>query len=76
MATDSLLTVILHERQVELFTEWGHRWFDLIRTGNVDDVMSQITPEKGGIWKPQWALFPIPQSERVIDSKLSQNDGY
>ncbi len=24
----SLLTAILHERQVELFTEWGHRWFD------------------------------------------------
>jgi len=73
---DSLLVAILHERQVELFTEWGHRWFDLIRTGNVDSVMSVITPQKGGIWYPEWALFPIPQSERRIDFNLTQNEGY
>ncbi len=24
---EALLNVIDHERQVELFTEWGHRWF-------------------------------------------------
>jgi hypothetical protein len=41
-----LLTAILHERQVELFTEWGHRWFDLKRTGAVDTVMTKVLPVK------------------------------
>jgi len=74
---DSLLTAILHERQAELFVEWGHRWFDLIRTGNINTVMSMITPQKGGNeWKPEWALYPIPLSEMKIDFNLTQNDGY
>lgn len=73
---DSLLIAILHERQVELFTEWGHRWFDLIRTDNVDKVMSVVTPLKGGDWNNDWRLFPIPQSERARDINLSQNNGY
>ena len=74
---DSLLTGILHERQVELFSEWGHRWFDLIRTGNINPVMGIVTPEKGGgAWQPGKALFPIPQSERMIDFNLTQNEGY
>ena len=30
---NNLILSVLHERQVELFTEWGNRWFDLIRTG-------------------------------------------
>jgi len=79
-ATDktSLLSAILHERQVELFSEWGHRWFDLIRTGNVNSVMNVVTPVKGGTWgsNGQQTLYPIPQSEINKDSKLSQNPGY
>jgi len=71
-----LLSAILHERQIELFAEWGHRWFDLIRTGNANTVMNVITPFKGGSWDPNQQLFPIPQSERAINSHLSQNDGY
>jgi hypothetical protein len=72
----SLLDAILHERQVELFTEWGHRWFDLIRINKINQVMDTVTPMKGGHWNPNWQLFPIPQSERKIDIHLSQNDGY
>jgi len=73
---NSLLTAILHERQTELFVEWGHRWFDLIRTGNVNTVMGVETPKKGGRWNPQWALYPIPQSELKVDFNLTQNFGY
>ncbi len=77
-ATDktTLLTAILHERQVELFTEWGHRWLDLKRTGNVNSVMSVVTLLKGGTWSSNWALYPIPQTERTNDPNLSQNMGY
>jgi hypothetical protein len=77
-ATDkqSLLEAILHERQVELFSEWGHRWLDLIRTENASKVMNIVTPLKGGIWTPFRQLFPIPQSERLLNTRLSQNPGY
>lgn len=73
------LTAILHERKVELFTEWGHRWFDMIRTRNANSVMGSplnVCQSKGGIWSSNWQLFPIPQSERSIDQNLSQNVGY
>ena len=79
-ATDqaSLLAAILHERQVELFTEWGHRWFDLKRTGNVNSVMSVGAPSKGAIWNANGyqQLFPIPQIEIQNDHNLTQNFGY
>jgi hypothetical protein len=82
-ATDqaSLLTVILHERQVELFTEWGHRWFDLKRTNIVNTIMppspgGNVCAEKGGTWNSDWELYPIPLTEIEKDSKLIQNPGY
>lgn len=72
----ALLTAILHERQVELFTEWGHRWLDLKRTGKIDAVMSVATPAKGGTWDTQKQLFPIPLSELQANPNLVQNSGY
>jgi starch-binding outer membrane protein, SusD/RagB family len=73
-----LLSAILHERQVELFTEWGHRWFDLIRTNNANAVMGVggVTSYKGGTWNSNWQLYPIPQTERSADPNLTQNPGY
>lgn len=85
-ATDkaSVLTTILHERQVELFAEWGHRWFDLNRavttasTVNVNTVMGVVTPEKGGVWSSDGhqEFFPIPATEMGLDHNLTQNAGY
>jgi hypothetical protein len=72
----ALLDAILHERHVEFFAEWGHRWFDLIRTDKANQVMSMVTPLKGGNWSPNWQLSPIPQTERERDIHLSQNNGY
>jgi len=77
LQSDSLLPAILHERQVELFTEWGQRWLDMIRTGVIDQVMTTVNPNKGGQgWNSNWALFPIPQSEILKDFNLTQNPGY
>lgn len=67
-----ILTAIMHERQVELFTEWGNRWFDLKRTGTIDAVLSV---EKPG-WKPNEALYPVPRSQRQYNANLTQNPGY
>lgn len=73
---NSLLSAILHERQVELFTEWGHRWLDLKRTGTVNTVMSTITQQKGGNWKSAFQLYPLPLAEIQRDPNLLQNPEY
>jgi hypothetical protein len=70
-----LITAIDKERRTELFTE-GHRWFDLKRTGKVNEVMSIVTPQKGGIWKSEWQLYPIPNTDRLVNDNLSQNPEY
>ena len=74
-ATDagSLLLAIEHERQIELFAEWGHRWFDLIRTNRATTVLASL---KGSSWQTTDQLFPIPSSERKNNPNLSQNPGY
>jgi len=72
----TLLTAVARERQVELFTEWGHRWFDLKRTGTVDAVMTVVCPLKGGTWSTNWQLYPIPAVEIDKDHNLTQNPGY
>ena len=76
-ATQSqLLAAVAHERQVELFTEFGDRWFDLKRTKSLDAVMQVATPLKGGVWHSYDSLFPIPASEIQLNPHLTQNPGY
>jgi hypothetical protein len=75
----SLLAAILDERRHELFTEWGHRWLDLKRTGNIDAVMSVVTPQKSnGViqWQTFQALYPLPLGDLQKDINLTQNPGY
>jgi hypothetical protein len=76
ISQSALLDTILHERQVELFTEWGHRWLDLKRINKVDAVMSVVTPQKGGTWETTDQLYPIPVTELQKDPNLTQNSGY
>lgn len=76
---DQLFGAVIHERQVELFTEWGHRWLDLKRTGLVDKVMEKVTPLKGGnAWQSYQQWYPIPASEFLYNTTLlgHQNIGY
>ena len=69
----ALLTAIEHERQVELFTEWGHRWLDLKRTNRADAVLGPI---KAPNWQPTDMLYPIPQTQIANDPNVHQNPGY
>lgn len=69
----SILAAIEHERRIEFFTEWGHRWFDLKRTGRADAVLSPIKPN----WQSTDVLFPIPLQEIENNPNLlPQNAGY
>lgn len=69
---DELLDLILLERRRELFTEWGHRWLDLKRTGNAGEVLSDIKP----LWQETDRLYPIPEDELKKNMNLTQNPGY
>lgn len=71
-----IIDAILHERQVELFTEWGDRWFDLRRMDKIDSVMEVVAPEKGGEWLNYKKYFPIKTGDLLANSNLSQTDGY
>jgi hypothetical protein len=73
-----VLDAVAQERRIELFAEWGHRWFDLKRTGKIDDVMNLATPLKGQgtTWKSYQQLYPIALSELQNDPYLTQNTGY
>lgn len=71
-----LLDAIIHERRVELFTEWGHRWFDLKRTNKIDNVMSVAAPLKGGSWSNYKQLMPILPADIMANPNIKQNPGY
>src|SRR5690606_38217250 len=53
---EALLEVIMEERKMELFAEWGHRWLDLKRIEKASEVLSPIKP----LWQPTDVWFPIP----------------
>jgi hypothetical protein len=74
----SLLTAILHERQVELFSEFGNRWFDLKRSGNMDGIMKPITPAKvsGAVWQSYQQWYPVPVTDLNSAPNLQQTNGY
>lgn len=83
ISQSTALDYVSKERQTELFSEWGHRWFDLKRTGKVDGVMSLTMPSKllGGqaaSWSPFKSLLPIPLDEFKFNPALKgqQNPGY
>jgi hypothetical protein len=76
MDQPSVLAAIMHERQVELFTE-GHRWLDLKRTNTVDAVMSTVATQKGSSWQSYQQLYPIPVTDVQNSAEMiAQNPNY
>jgi hypothetical protein len=71
--SEQLRDAIISERRFELFTEFGHRWFDLRRTGTAEVVLAPIKPG----WRNTDLLLPIPESELLANPNLNpQNPGY
>lgn len=74
---NEMIEAIIHERQIEYFSELAHRWTDIIRIGKVDSVMGVISPIKGGSWESYKQLYPIPQQDIDINKNLLPNNtGY
>lgn len=75
---DEILEAILKERRVEFFSESGYRFFDLKRTGKIDEVMDVEVKNKKGTasWASYKANFPIPASEIYNNPNLKQTTGY
>lgn len=68
-----LLDAIINERRVELFTEWGHRWFDLKRTDEIDETLGSLKKD----WQSTDVWYPIPKTELEKNRNLlPQNEGY
>ena len=72
-AQADVLLAIERERQYELAFE-GQRWYDLVRTGRAQAVMSSFSPN----WNSKYELWPIPQIEIQQNPALAgqQNPGY
>ncbi|WP_375437462.1 RagB/SusD family nutrient uptake outer membrane protein [uncultured Hymenobacter sp.] len=62
---------VWRERKYELAFEMD-RWFDMKRTG---ELLTSPQLRAKGV-KPFNVLLPIPQSERDVNSNLTQNPGY
>lgn len=68
-----LLPAILKERRYELFTEFGHRFYDLSHFGVLNQYMTSVKPN----WKNHFILWPIPAGELLLNPNLNpQNNGY
>lgn len=68
-----VISLVERERRHELFCEWGHRWFDLKRTGRAGEVLKAV---KGNHWQDTDMLWPIPLNQLVSNPFLKQNNGY
>lgn len=67
---------LLDERRVELAFE-NHRFFDLVRFGVAQEVLSAFSDENGYSFSATDLLLPIPQREiNLSNGVMEQNPGY
>ncbi len=74
---EELRNAIVLERRLELIGE-GHRWFDLLRTGQAITVMNQWFKDNNKLITidAHHLVMPIPQSQINTDLSIKQNDLY
>ncbi len=73
LGSEQTSQAIMEERRHELFTEFGHRFFDLKRKGLLNALMPLIKPS----WKSYMGVLPLPETELFSNPNLNpQNNGY
>lgn len=73
LSKEQFRAAVLKERRFEFVAE-GQRWFDLVRTHTLEQLVPLAKP---GVTPAQKNyFFPIPQREMDLNSNLVQNDGY
>lgn len=80
-----LRSIIAHERRIELNCE-GHRWFELLRTARLKEVMNihftiyrddDHEVGQSSVIEDHELLFPLPKDQVDLNpDKLPQNPGY
>lgn len=73
LTKEEFRAAVLQERRWEFVSE-GHRWFDLARTGTLEQLVPIAKP--GVVPASKHYLFPIPQREMDLNPNLVQNTGY
>lgn len=71
----ALRTALEQERQVELFAEWGHRWYDLRRWPSLNGAADKTRADDVlGTTKPSWTssslYIPIPDAATLSNPNL------
>ena len=70
MPTKTGVTIedILDERRMELCSEWGLRYTDLVRTGKASEVLNDpvlVRDQAAGEWTEAKAYWPVPGLQLV-----------
>lgn len=69
---------ILIERSVEFFEE-GHRWYDVIRSGNAVEIfqnVDRLNSDPVSLDNPGRMVFPIPSRDIDANPNIDQNEAY
>ena len=73
LSKEAFRTAVLQERRWEFVAE-GQRWFDLVRTNTLEQLVPVAKP--GITQATKNYLFPLPQREVDLNPNLVQNPGY
>lgn len=74
LSYEQFRSALLEERRKEFVAE-GHRWFDLVRFGKLQELVPLA--KQGVTPRPTDTLFPLPQIEIDLNQNLlPQNPGY
>ncbi|MBD3615302.1 MAG: RagB/SusD family nutrient uptake outer membrane protein [Gracilimonas sp.] len=75
---NEILGAIEHERGIEFIQE-GHRWYNLVRTGNALNTLTNIDRLNGdpvSLTDAGRQVFPIPSRDIDANENLEQNSAY